>query len=70
MAKKTISELKTAFSSGKKPTGQDFADLIDSTYDTPLLEEHDSKVAPHQYGSAFEWRYNPGTKSLDLVVLK
>ncbi len=69
MAKKTITELKTAFSSGKKPTGQDFTDLIDTTYDTLSLEEHNTEVAPHQYGGRFEWRYNPITNSLDLVVL-
>ena len=26
--------------------------------------------ASHQYGEKFEWRYNPTTGSLDLVVLE
>lgn len=33
------------------------------------VTNHVSNVAPHQYGNRFEWRFNPTTNSLDLVVL-
>ena len=33
------------------------------------LAQHETSVAPHQYGEKFEWRYNSSTQSLDLVVL-
>lgn len=33
------------------------------------ITDHKTEVAPHQYGGKMEWRYNPTTNSLDLVVL-
>lgn len=64
-----IQRLKDKFASGKKPTGRDFDELIDATFNTPILEPHTVDVAPHQYGGKYEWRHNPITNSLDLVVL-
>ena len=36
MAEKTAQELKVTFSTGKKPTGADYANLIDSTFNAPV----------------------------------
>ncbi|TYS55738.1 hypothetical protein FZD47_25255 [Bacillus infantis] len=33
------------------------------------FKDHLQSGAPHQYGGKFEWRYNPVTNSLDLVML-
>ena len=34
------------------------------------ITTHKTNNAPHQYGGKFEWRFNPTTNSLDLVVLE
>lgn len=68
-----IQQLKSKFSTGKTPTGQDYADLLDATFNAPPIAvdnpQHENDIAPHQYGGKFEWRYNATTNSLDLVVL-
>lgn len=57
------------FKTGAKPTGQDFAELIQLCYNALDMENHKNEVSPHVYGGKFEWRYNEDTRSLDLVVL-
>lgn len=47
------------------------AEIASAIYaSTEEVEEHKTADAPHRYGGRFEWRYNPNTESLDLVVLE
>lgn len=66
----TANYLKSRFQDGDLPTGQDFADLIDATYELPAVSGHVDKILKTDGVSSVMWADAPSGGGVSDVLYK